>query len=79
MAPLLKPRGPSGNVQQPKISHAGAAAIGAGFGLLAIIISMAVGNTQTDSANEPGYWGGVALMGGLIGVAVAAIKNRSRR
>lgn len=64
-------------MQQPRISNAKAAAIGAALGVIAVIVSHALGNKPTTN-NAVAYWFGVALGGALFGVAIAAFKNRGR-
>jgi hypothetical protein len=59
------------------VSYSRAAGMGAVLSLIVIVISRALGNSPSDNSTV-GYWGGVAIGGALIGVAVAAFRNRGR-
>lgn len=53
---------------------------GMAVGALAGVVTVAVGNFLNGKVEtEIGYWGGVALMGALLGWGVAAIVRRRPR
>lgn len=60
-----------------KIRHTKAALIGAVLGVIGVAAGHAMGTTSATN-NSLAYWFGVALGGAVLGVAVAAIKNRGR-
>ena len=63
---------------QARMSRTRAAAVGAVACVMVVSLSRALvnGATQNDSI---AYWGCVGIGGALIGLAVAALRNRSRR